>query len=135
MSKKINTCGKNNKRFMLYEGTGFDNSSALIEAGNKVSGISDVSTLLNCHYQLQPVMAKSYSYLNGTPRLFEFKISEHPISEIQQEEIDLGIPLPLQRTRLTHRHGRAIRCNLFSQRTMTTLKKGFPLLSLMQNKN
>jgi len=82
---------------------------------------------------LPPVMAKSYSYLNGTTRLFEFKISEHPILETPQEEIDLGIPLPLQRTRQTHRHGRAIRCNLFSQRTVPTLKKGFPLLSLMQN--
>jgi len=98
-----------------------------------VSEISDVSTLLNRYYQLPPVMAKSYSYLNGTPRLFEFKISEYPISKIPQEEIDLGISLPLQRTRQTHRHGRAIRCNLFSPHTMPTLKKGFPLLSLMQN--
>ena len=77
-----------NKRFMLFEGTDLDISSALIEAGNKVSEISDVSTLLNRYYQLPPVMAKSYSYLNGTPRLFEFKISENPISEIPQEEID-----------------------------------------------
>jgi hypothetical protein len=77
-----------NKRFMLFEGTDLDISSALIEAGNKVSEISDVSTLLNRYYQLPPVMAKSYSYLNGTPRLFEFKISEHPISETPQGEID-----------------------------------------------
>ena len=77
-----------NKRFMLFEGTDLDISSALIEAGSKVSEISDVSTLLNRYYQLPPVMAKSYSYLNGTPRLFEFKISEYPISEIPQKEID-----------------------------------------------
>lgn len=77
-----------NKRFMLFEGTDLDISSALIEAGNKVSEISDVSTLLNRYYQLPPVMAKSYSYLSGTPRLFEFKISEYPISEIPQAEID-----------------------------------------------
>jgi len=162
-----------NKRFILFAGTDLDISSALIEAGNKVSEISDVSTILNRYYQLPPVLAKSCSYLNGTPRMFKFKISEYPISEIPQEEIDgfinlifneklslnevkqhsateeeaivygfyrnsktikndLGIPLPLQRTRQTHRQGRAIRCNLFSQRTMPTLKKGFPLLSLMQ---
>ena len=48
-------------------------------------------------------------------------------------ERNLGIPLPLLRTRQTHRQGRAIRFNLFSQRTMQTQKKGFPLLSLMQN--
>lgn len=77
-----------NKRFILFTGTDLDISSALIEAGNRVSEISDVSTLLNRYYQLPPVLAKSYSYLNGTPRMFEFKISEHPISEIPQDDID-----------------------------------------------
>lgn len=77
-----------NKRFVLFAGTDLDISSALIEAENKVSDISDISTLLNRYYQLPPVFAKSYSYLNGTPRMFEFKISEQPISEIPQEEID-----------------------------------------------
>jgi hypothetical protein len=76
------------KRFVLSEGTDLDISSALIEAGNKVSDIVDVVTLLNREYQLPPVFAKSYSYLNGTPRLFEFKISDYPIQEIPQDEID-----------------------------------------------
>jgi hypothetical protein len=76
------------KRFILSEGTDLDISSALIEAGNKVSEISDVVTLLNRYYQLPPVFAKSYSYENGTPRIFEFKISEYPISEIPVDEID-----------------------------------------------
>jgi len=43
-----------------------------------------------------------------------------------------GISLPLQRTVETHRQGWAIRYNLFFRRTMPLLKKGFPLLSLMQ---
>jgi hypothetical protein len=76
------------KRFILFEGTDLDISSALIEAGNKVSEISDVATLLKRYYQLPPVFAKSYSYLNGTPRLFEYKISEYPISEIPLDEVD-----------------------------------------------
>jgi hypothetical protein len=76
------------KRFILSEGTDLDISSALIEAGNKVSEISDVATLLNRYYQLPPVFAKSYSYENGTPRIFEFKISEYPISEVPVDEID-----------------------------------------------
>jgi hypothetical protein len=87
-TKKIILYRTYSKRFMLFEGTDLDIPSALVEAGSKVSEISDVSTLLNRYYQLPPVMAKSYSYLNGTPRLFEFRISEHPISEIPQEEID-----------------------------------------------
>lgn len=77
-----------NKRFVLFAGTDLDISLALIEAGNKVSEISDVATLLNRYYQLPPVLAKSYSYLNGTPRMFEFKISEHPIFEIPKGEVD-----------------------------------------------
>jgi hypothetical protein len=76
------------KRFILFEGTDLDISSALIEAGNKVSEISDVATLLKRYYQLPLVFAKSYSYLNGTPRLFEYRISEYPISEIPKEEVD-----------------------------------------------
>jgi len=76
------------KRFILFEGTDLDISSALIQAGNKVSNIVDVVTLLKREYQLPPVFANSYSYLNGTPRLFEFKISDYPIQEIPQDEID-----------------------------------------------
>ena len=76
------------KRYILFSGTDLDISSALIEAGNKVSDIIDVSTLLRRYYQLPPVFAKSYSYLNGTPRVFDFRISEYPISEIPMGEID-----------------------------------------------
>lgn len=36
-----------------------------------------------------------------------------------------GIPQPLQLTRQKHRQGRAIRSNIFNQRTMPLLKKDF----------
>lgn len=180
-----------NKRFVITEGTDLDISSALLEAGNKVGEVLDVVSLLNKAFPLPPVLAKSYSYINGTPRLFEFRISDYPVQEVPQEEIDgfinlifneklglpevkkeskaqqeaiiygyyqnsrtiknqlfeiektrkvidenrknyLGIPLHLQRTRHTHMQGRAIRYNLFAQRTKPTQQKGFPLLSLMR---
>lgn len=76
------------KRFVLSEGTDLDISTALLEAGNKVSDIVDVVSLLNKAFPLPPVFAKSYSYLNGTPRLFEFKISDYPIQDIPQNETD-----------------------------------------------
>lgn len=76
------------KRFILLNGTDLDITSALIEAGNKVNEVSDVPTLLKRYYDLPPVFAKSYSYLNGSPRMFEFKISEHPISDVPMNEID-----------------------------------------------
>ncbi len=50
-------------------------------------------------------------------------------------EIDLGVPaMPLAITQAnTKRQScRALRCNLFAQRTKATLQKGFPLQSLTQ---
>lgn len=76
------------RRYVLFEGTDLDIQSALIEAGNKISEVSDVTALLNKYSQFTPVLAKLYSYEKGTPRFFEFIISEHPISKIPEGEID-----------------------------------------------
>jgi hypothetical protein len=88
VNRKIILYGKYNKRYSLLFGTDLDILAALIEAGNKVDEIVDVSTLLQRYYQLPNVLAKSYSYVNGTPRIFEFRISENPISETPSNEID-----------------------------------------------
>jgi hypothetical protein len=88
VNRKIILYSKYNKRFSLLFGTDLDILAALIEAGNKVDEIVDVSTLLQRYYQLPNVLAKSYSYLTGTPRIFEFRISEYPISEVPLNEID-----------------------------------------------
>lgn len=77
-----------NKRFILFEGTDLNIQTALFEAGNKVSEISDIPTLLNKNVELPTVMAKEHSYRTGTPRLFEYRISEHPINEVPTGEID-----------------------------------------------
>jgi hypothetical protein len=89
VSKKILLFRKHSSRYILFEGTDLDIQSALIEAANKVSEITDVSTLLKKYFDFPPILAKEYSYLIGTPRYFEFKISETPISgEIPSDEID-----------------------------------------------
>lgn len=87
-SRKLIQYRNYNKRFVISEGTDLDIPSALLEAGNKVGEVLDVVSLLNKAFPLPPVLAKSYSYLNGTPRLFEFRISDYPIHEVPQEEID-----------------------------------------------
>jgi ribosomal protein S15P/S13E len=77
------------KRFILFEGTDLDIQTALIEAGNKISEVSDVTTLLNKYFQFTPVFAKLYSYEIGTPRFFEFVISEYPITNrVPTGEVD-----------------------------------------------
>ncbi len=77
-----------NTRFVLFEGTDLDIQTALIEAGGKLDDVTDVVTLLNKYYQLPPIVAKKVMYETGTPRLFEYKITSHPINDIPTGEID-----------------------------------------------
>lgn len=77
------------KRFILFEGTDLDIQSALIEAGNKISEVGDITSHLNKYFHFTPVFAKLYSYKKGTPRFFEFVITEQPIeNKIPVGEID-----------------------------------------------
>jgi len=77
------------KRYILFEGTDLDIQTALIEAGNKISEVGDITALLNKYFQFTPIFAKLYSYEKGTPRFFEFRISEDPITkESPKGEID-----------------------------------------------
>jgi len=87
-TKHIIRYRSHSKRFILFEGTDLDIQNALIEAGNKISEVVDISTLLNRHIQFNPVFAKQYSFSTGTPRYFEFIISEHPIEKIPMGEVD-----------------------------------------------
>lgn len=86
--KKLILYRLHSQRFILFEGTDLDIQSALIEAGNTLSEVSDVTSLLNKHFRFAPVFAKLYSYEKGTPRFFEFVISERPISLVPTGEID-----------------------------------------------
>jgi len=86
--KNIIRYRSHSKRFILFEGTDLDIQTALIEAGNKISGVVDITTLLIKHIQFNPVFAKQYSFITGTPRYFEFVISDYPIQKTPEGEID-----------------------------------------------
>ena len=77
-----------NKRYVLFEGTDLDIQTALIESSQKISQITDISTVINKYYQLPSIVAKEETYKKGTPRLFEYKITSHPIKENPVNEID-----------------------------------------------
>lgn len=69
---------KHSKRFVLTEETEIDIELALIEANQSVSAITDVPTVLKKYFEFTPVLAKEYSYINGTSRYFQFEITEYP---------------------------------------------------------
>ncbi len=87
-AKNIIRYRSHSKRFILFEGTDLDIQTALIEAGNKISEVVDITTLLNKHVQFTPVFAKQYSYVKGTPRYFDYIITDIPTSDIPFGEID-----------------------------------------------
>jgi hypothetical protein len=76
-------------RYVLFEGTDVDINSELLLAGNQIDEISDISSLVNEYFKFEPVFAKEYYYLNGTPRVFEFYNSHLPKNDlIPRAEID-----------------------------------------------
>jgi hypothetical protein len=77
-TKKIILYRNYSQRYILFEGTDLDIQLALFEAGNKVEQVVDVTGLINKYYQLPSIIAKEVSYNSGTPRLFEYVISEEP---------------------------------------------------------
>jgi len=87
-AKSIIRYRSHSKRFILFEGTDLDIQTALIEAGNKISEVVDITTLLKKHIQFNPVFAKQYSFVTGTARYFEFVISDYPIQNTPEGEID-----------------------------------------------
>ena len=85
-------------RYLLNEGTDLDVQVELSRAGNDVDQIRDVTTLLQRYYQLPPVLAKRHSYQTGTPRLFEYWISELPTTRVPEGETDGFINLIFSET-------------------------------------
>lgn len=79
---------KHRNSYILFEGTDLDIQTALIDAGNKIAEVTDVTTLLNQHFQFTPVLAKLSTFETGTPRYFEYVISEYPIHRVPNGEID-----------------------------------------------
>ena len=77
-----------NHRFVLFEGSDLDIPLALIEAKTQVSEILDVATSLRSSFDFPPVAANKNSYETGTPRTFEYIISDQPVSLVPADETD-----------------------------------------------
>lgn len=79
---------KFDQSFKLFEGTDLDIEAAILQAGSKVDEVTDVVQALNEYFDFPYLTAKSVSYLKGTPRNFQFVISESPISQVPEGSID-----------------------------------------------
>lgn len=79
---------KFNFSYKLFDGTDLDIEEELARVENQVPEVLDLVNKLETHFDFPIVTAKSNSYKTGTPRLFEYRLSKSPISEIPFGEID-----------------------------------------------
>ncbi|PWH85413.1 hypothetical protein [Brumimicrobium oceani] len=74
--------------YELFEGTDLDIEDELAKVENQVPEVVDLVYKLETYFEFPVVTAKANSYKTGTPRLFEYKLSNKPISEVPKGEID-----------------------------------------------
>ncbi|QED38633.1 hypothetical protein FK178_13320 [Antarcticibacterium arcticum] len=74
--------------YKFTEGTDLDIEKAILDAERKIDSSIDVLSRLNSHFDFPVITAKSISYRFGTPRIFEFLLTNDPTEEIATGEID-----------------------------------------------
>jgi hypothetical protein len=79
---------KYDNRIKIKEGTDLDFEIAINEAGNLIERVKDVTQSLNKYFDFPILAAKKISYSKGTPRFFEFVLSDEPIDKVPNGEID-----------------------------------------------
>jgi len=86
--KKIIRYRSHKQQFILYEGTDFDIEFELQNATSKVDPITDIVKKLKQHFDFPYLPAKRIYHKKGTPRFFEFKLSENPVVIPPEQPID-----------------------------------------------
>ncbi|MEX1014914.1 MAG: hypothetical protein WDZ80_07200 [Candidatus Paceibacterota bacterium] len=76
------------KQYVLFEGTDFDIEHELHQASSKIDSVKDVVTPLRSYFKFPFVPAKKAYYETGTPRFFEFILSEKPFAKAPEQPID-----------------------------------------------
>lgn len=74
--------------YKLYQGSDLDIEGELLKAENQVPEVLNLVAKLETQFDFPILTAKANSYKTGTPRLFEYKLSEQPITETPKDEID-----------------------------------------------
>jgi hypothetical protein len=79
---------KYSNKYILFEGTDLDIEVAIDEAGNLVEKVTNVVHHLNKYFDFPYIPAKAVYYEKGTPRFFQFHLSESPEKLHPEGEVD-----------------------------------------------
>ncbi|WP_018128604.1 hypothetical protein [Balneola vulgaris] len=86
--KKIIRFRSFKNQYILFDGTDYDIELELQNASQKVELVKDVVPYVKQHFSFPYIPAKEAFYKTGTPRFFEFIISEKPINERVEQPLD-----------------------------------------------
>lgn len=75
-------------QYVLFEGSDLDIEAELINAGISLRKSTDFIDKLQQNFNFSIVPAKAVSYQTGTPRFFEFRITDQLLSDTPYGEID-----------------------------------------------
>lgn len=88
-SKLIIRYVKHSFRYTFVDSTDLDIDLAIDEAGRLVEKVTNVVHHLNQYFEFPFIPAKAAYYEKGTPRFFQFKLTEEPVQNIVPEgEVD-----------------------------------------------
>jgi len=87
-ARKIILFVKHRASFRLIEGTDLDFESALTEASQNVEVVEDVIGKLRQRFNRQYVLAKEATYQTGSPRVFEYELSDKPVIKAPKGIVD-----------------------------------------------
>jgi len=99
-SHKLIRFSRHRNKYILFEWTDLDIDLAINEAGKLVEEISEIVPVLKEYFRDEYILAKSVFYRYGTPRIFKYTISEEPLLEIPEQEIDgfINLVFPNKKT-------------------------------------
>ena len=86
--KKIIRYVGHSLKYILFEGTDLDIEIAIDDAGRMVEKVTNVVNHLNQYFEFPFISAKHSYYEHGTPRFFQFKLSDKPLNIIPEGEVD-----------------------------------------------
>ncbi|MFK7904370.1 MAG: hypothetical protein AB8B69_04555, partial [Chitinophagales bacterium] len=82
--QKIIRFAKYRNQYILFDGTDIDIDEELLNASGKVPIVEDVITPLQNYFSFPYLPAKAEQYQKGTPRFFEFRLSNAPLQKDEQ---------------------------------------------------
>ncbi|MDN5213265.1 hypothetical protein QQ020_14445 [Fulvivirgaceae bacterium BMA12] len=86
---KILRFNRFSKSYKITEGTDLNIESELLQVSNEIETKLDIVHKLEEYFEFAVINAKSISYKTGTPRFFQYYISEEPLSELPKKQYQI----------------------------------------------